>query len=267
MRLSLLAATAAFGVAAFTLAACDDGADTDIVVEEEDGLGMDAEEEMDVAEDLAVEDDIAEMADENDLAGEDDMAMADSEPAPAGPPGGMPQGPSEIAYDSIGGGESIEVMLPDILDDADGEIAERYSAYGDGVSPEITWTSVDGAESYAMIMQDPIEAMNFIVLHWVVYNIPGDVTALPEGIEPGAEIPAVPGAMQANNIAQTMGYAGPRPPAGQPAHNYTFQVFALDTTLDVDQGVTYDGLLEAMDGHVIGSGMTVAPYSPPADAQ
>src|SRR5690606_5997302 len=111
---------------------------------------------------------------------------------------------------------AIEVTAPDILDD-DGEIAERFSGYGDNVSPALSWTAgPEGTASYVVIVEDPLP--NFVVLHWLVYNIPASVTSLPEGIPAGPTIPGIEGAVQAANIAGAVSYLGPRPPDG--THTY-----------------------------------------------
>ena len=52
----------------------------------------------------------------------------------------------------------------------------------------------------------------------------------------------------------------PKPPVGEPPHHYHFQVYALDTMLDVPFGSDRDTLLKAMQGHVIGKGEVVGRY-------
>ena len=54
-----------------------------------------------------------------------------------------------------------------------------------------------------------------------------------------------------------MGYFGPRPPAGDPAHHYHFQVFAVDRALDLAPGATVDDLATALRGHVLAHGAMV----------
>lgn len=167
-----------------------------------------------------------------------------------------------IALDAFADAEigTLEVTLPNLLDEG-GEIAERFSQYGDNISPEINWSAgPDGTQSYAVIVEDPIAAMNFVVLHWTIYNIPANLTSLPEGIAEGRTVADIEGARQAKNVAEAFGYAGPRPPEG-PAHNYHFQVFALDTTLDVPEDVALHDLLAAMQGHVLAAGELVANYA------
>ena len=61
-------------------------------------------------------------------------------------------------------------------------------------------------------------------------------------------------------------YRGPAPPAGKP-HVYHFVVYALDTAIAADAGMTRAELMEAMKGHIIGQGEIVPIYErKPADA-
>ena len=58
------------------------------------------------------------------------------------------------------------------------------------------------------------------------------------------------------------GYMGPGAPPG-PYHHYTFELYALDTKLDVPQGTpqeanqTRNAVINAMDGHVLGKAVLV----------
>ena len=60
---------------------------------------------------------------------------------------------------------------------------------------------------------------------------------------------------------------GPGAPAG-PYHHYTFELYALDTKLDVPQGTpqqaadTRTAVVNAMDGHVLGKALLVARVPP-----
>ena len=57
---------------------------------------------------------------------------------------------------------------------------------------------------------------------------------------------------------------GPRPPLEDPAHNYHFQVFALDLSqLPVDPGATREDVLAAIEDHVIAKGEVVGTYERP----
>jgi hypothetical protein len=61
-----------------------------------------------------------------------------------------------------------------------------------------------------------------------------------------------------NDFGQ-IGYGGPCPPPGK-RHRYFFKVYALDTTLDLNSGVTKSELLRAMGGHVLAEGQWWGTY-------
>jgi Raf kinase inhibitor-like YbhB/YbcL family protein len=141
-----------------------------------------------------------------------------------------------------------------------GEIPAIHSEYADGISPEITWNGVDGARSYALVMEDPDATTVKPFVHWVAWNIPPDTTALPEGLQEQPRLTAMHGLLQGRTSRGSVGYFGPRPPVGDPPHHYHFQVFALDTTLDVPPGAERDKVIAAMQGHVLAAGELVGTY-------
>ena len=59
-----------------------------------------------------------------------------------------------------------------------------------GVSPALNWTQVPmGTQSFVLLMHDPDVALQRStndVTHWLVWNIPGTATGLPEGVPAGA---------------------------------------------------------------------------------
>jgi Raf kinase inhibitor-like YbhB/YbcL family protein len=122
------------------------------------------------------------------------------------------------------------------------------------VSPMLTWTNVPkAAVTLALIMHDTDAnpqkgAMD--VTHWTVFNIPASATSLPEGVAPDTTVDD--GAMQGKNIRGVNGYQAPCPPKGGPAHHYVFELYALDTKLDLPAGSPRADILKAMDGHIIG---------------
>jgi Raf kinase inhibitor-like YbhB/YbcL family protein len=141
-----------------------------------------------------------------------------------------------------------------------GTIPERFSAYGDNVSPELSWTGVpEGTRSFALIMDDPDAPMPQPFVHWVIYNIPGAATGLPEGIEPGASVADPAGAHQGLNGVRQPRYFGPRPPAGNP-HHYNFQLYALSAEPNLPEGLGKDALLEAIRPHVLAEATLMGMY-------
>jgi len=95
-----------------------------------------------------------------------------------------------------------------------GPLPIKYSTYGDDVNPELSWTNVpEGTKSFCIINDDP-DGHNWV--HWLVKNIPADVTSVPEDTVPGEEV------VSSWRIKK---YKGPRPPSG--THRYFFKVYAL----------------------------------------
>lgn len=135
-----------------------------------------------------------------------------------------------------------------------------HSEYADGVSPNLSWKAVEGAKSYAVICEDPDAKPITPFVHWTAWNIPPDVLNLPEGLQEQLRLTAPEGLLQGATSKGSVGYFGPRPPAGDPAHRYHFQVFALDTLLSIPPGADRDTLLQAMQGHVLAKGEIVGRY-------
>jgi Raf kinase inhibitor-like YbhB/YbcL family protein len=161
-----------------------------------------------------------------------------------------------LAIQRVGAGSPLTAGSPS----AKGRIARRHSEYYDGVAPRVYWSRVKGARSYALIMEDPDAKPITPFVHWVVWNIPANYTHLPEGLQEQERLTDPPGVLQGRTSRGTVGYLGPRPPVGDPPHHYHFQVFALDTMLDVPFGAERDDVLKAMSGHVLAEGEFVGTY-------
>ena len=148
-----------------------------------------------------------------------------------------------------------------------GVIPDKYTqAAGPmAVSPELKWSQVPpGTQSFVLLLHDPEPTLNksskMDVTHWLIWNIPATATGLKEGV-PAGELPD--GSRQVSLRANA--YMGPGAPAG-PYHHYTFELYALDTRLDVAQGTpgeaasTRVGVVNAMDGHVLGKAILVGRF-------
>lgn len=137
---------------------------------------------------------------------------------------------------------------------------QKYSEYADGVSPALSWTAVPSAKSYAIVMEDPDSKPVAPFVHWLAWNIPANVTSLPEGLQEQPRLTDPEGVLQGRNTRGSMGYFGPKPPVGDKPHRYHFQVYALDKMLEVPFGADRDTLLQAMQGHVISKGEVMGTY-------
>jgi Raf kinase inhibitor-like YbhB/YbcL family protein len=154
------------------------------------------------------------------------------------------------------GGHIMEIKITSSAFLEGGMIPKRYTCDGEDISPPLKWTSPpEGTKSIAFISDDPDAPMGTWV-HWVIYNIPPDVTELSENIPPDSTLPN--GASQGINDFRRIGYGGPCPPGG--THRYYFKVYALDTKLIFKSPPTKKDLLKAMEGHILGQGQLMGKY-------
>src|SRR5580704_6290155 len=142
-----------------------------------------------------------------------------------------------------------------------GDVPVKYSqaapgvATGEGLSPAISWTNVPaGTRSFFLNMHDMDLARNKTTddqAHWVVWNIPATATGLPEGVPRGSKL--ANGAFQFSATGQM--YRGPGAGANGPKHHYTFELYALDTVIDVapaaDAFESRANVMKAIQGHIL----------------
>ena len=141
---------------------------------------------------------------------------------------------------------------------------------GGNLSPPLAWTGVpEGTVSLALVMEgkEPWAGENNV--HWLLWNIPAEVGELPAGTPTTTQPASVgPRAGQGANSFGRIGYDGPCPQpinlegrdrtGGRDAvSRYFFQIYALDTELDLAPGATLEELLRAIDGHVLAGGELV----------
>jgi len=138
-----------------------------------------------------------------------------------------------------------------------GDIPQKHTCDGPDLSPPLAWnTPPAGTQSLALICDDPDAPVGTWV-HWVIYDLPPETTALPEGIPPDEQLSG--GGRQGVNDFGKIGYGGPCPPKG-PAHRYFFKLYALDAQLDLPPGATKQDLLRAMEGHILAEGQLMGRY-------
>ena len=155
----------------------------------------------------------------------------------------------------------IAVTLP--TQAPDGRLPDRCSAYHDNISPPVEWEDVEGAEYYALIVEDPDAPREQPFVHWMIWNIPGTLTALSEGLPNDPHLVTPQAATQGKNDRGGYGWFGPLPPRGHGMHRYYFQLFALDGPLEMGPDTPLIELLNALKAHTIADGETMGTYEAP----
>jgi Raf kinase inhibitor-like YbhB/YbcL family protein len=158
-----------------------------------------------------------------------------------------------------GGGGIVTITVTSSSFPDGGEIPAKYAGQ-QGVSPQLSWSGAPaGTASFVLIMHDvdaafPAQNLATDITHWVVWNIPGSTTSIPEGgpVPSGANQTSLRGPQ----------YMGPAPPAGHPYHHYIFQIFALNSTLDVPAGAMRADVEKAMEGKILARGAYVGRAKP-----
>lgn len=144
---------------------------------------------------------------------------------------------------ACGEGATLTVTSPAFAENE--MIPVKYTCKGEDVNPEINIMGIPTeAKSLALIMDDP-DAPSGDFVHWVMWNIP---------IQEKIAENSAPGVQGLNGLDENK-YKGPCPPSG--THHYHFKMYALDTKLDLPAATDKQGLLKAMEGHVLASGELV----------
>ncbi len=132
-----------------------------------------------------------------------------------------------------GDAEGFILSSSDIAPNAMIDLKHVYKGFGcegENHSPALTWSGAPkGTKSFAITVYDPDAPTGSGWWHWVVYNIPADVTALPTGAGSVESPKLPPGAVQGRTDFGNAGYGGPCPPVGHGPHRYIFTVHALKT--------------------------------------
>lgn len=149
-----------------------------------------------------------------------------------------------------------------------GVIPAPHSQAGRDMSPALSWGNVpDDTVSFVIIAHDvdaPVGSGTDDMLHWMLWNIPKASRALPAGLDRVSQLPD--GTRQISATGPY--YRGPAAPATGAPHHYLFEIYAVDSALNVpavglSPAETRAAVMAAMAGHVRGRGALVGLYRHP----
>jgi Raf kinase inhibitor-like YbhB/YbcL family protein len=151
---------------------------------------------------------------------------------------------------------TLQLKSPDFSSGA--TIPKQFTCDGADISPALSWIDPPPAtQSFALITDDP-DAPAGTWVHWVLYNLPATLRALPQNLPKSEQSNG--GSHQGDNDFEKTGYNGPCPPPGKP-HRYFFKLYALDTKLTLKPRASKKDVETAMQGHILAQGQYMGRFS------
>jgi Raf kinase inhibitor-like YbhB/YbcL family protein len=146
--------------------------------------------------------------------------------------------------------------MDDLAVQLDGaELEDQHTCRGAGISPRIRLGRLDPrVRSLAVVVIDPFEPGCSFSL-WLAACIP-PTDLIPAGMpaDGGGPLPSVQGTGHGGRT----GWQPPCPREGDPPHQLTVKVYALDMVPVLEPGFSHGELVEAMRGHILQFGSTIA---------
>ncbi len=128
-----------------------------------------------------------------------------------------------------------------------------------GTSPALEWQDPPaGTKAYALVVDD-LDWPSGSRVHWLLFDIPAQATALPEGV-PKSETLA-DGSRHGRNDFRNPFYQGPCPPRGDSPHQYLFTLYALDTPTGLPPGANKSQLMQAIQKHTLATAELTGKYA------
>jgi Raf kinase inhibitor-like YbhB/YbcL family protein len=152
---------------------------------------------------------------------------------------------------------TIQFTTPDFKEGA--AIPAANTCDGAGKPPTIIWRGVpSGSVELVLIVEDP-DAPGGTFTHWTAWGIAASSGA---GLAPDGRFPA--GLKEGKNSAGKTGWTPPCPPGGDPAHHYTFALYALPRGTSLEPGADPEAV-RALLKDALGRGTFTGTVKRPAE--
>lgn len=166
-------------------------------------------------------------------------------------------------YDFLPPVASFTVTSTDVADGKTlptAQVSGIMGAGGQDVSPQLSWSGFpEETRSFAVTCFDPDAPTASGFWHWVVCDIPVDVTELAADAGNGSGLPEQ--AVTLRNDAGGHRYVGAAPPAGHGPHRYIFAVHAVDVpSLGLDSSASPAFLGFNLFSHALGRALIAPVY-------
>jgi Raf kinase inhibitor-like YbhB/YbcL family protein len=132
-------------------------------------------------------------------------------------------------------------------------IPERHRGrlFGANISPALAWTPPPaGTAELVLIVQDPDVPFGTAAIHALTVGIDPALHGIPENAL--ANPSPIAGLKNGKGGLGRTGWGGPMPVPSHGPHSYVFQLFALDTRLELPEKFSLADAVLAMTGHVVG---------------
>ena len=166
---------------------------------------------------------------------------------------GIRAGASTLAARQLAEGVAPAIQVRSVAFEPGAALPISCTADGVGAPPALSFQGIpEATRAVVVVCEDPDAPLPKPFVHWLVYGLPGcdgDVDAQTQHDY-----------LLGENSKSEQAFAPASPPAGHGLHHYHFQVFALDTAIDLPAGRERADLLEVMKTHVLAWGEIVGTY-------
>ena len=150
---------------------------------------------------------------------------------------------------------------------ANDQLYNGHGYSGKNISPDLTWSNPPPAtKSFAITMFDPDAPRPGGWWHWLIFDIPANVTSLPADAGNIKRNLAPAGSIQSITSFHKAGYGGSAPPKGSKPHRYIITVYALNTaTLNLTATTPPLRVVQAIKQHQLAKASLTAYYPKPKE--